>query len=124
MKRMLIKPVALALIICILVAAGIVFSSGNSDGVYSGSPLVITSNGPSDLKILGGSIYEVVDSNRIEKIGELIKSKSDNSKYLVTNFRGEVIASMKFYRFHAIVFDTGDEFLGWARRLSQHNDNE
>jgi hypothetical protein len=114
-----VRLIALAVTISSLVTVGIVFSSGSPDGVFSGSPLVVSSNGSSNLKILNGSIYEVVDTNRIEKIGDLIKSKSDNSKYLVSTAKGKVIASVKFYRFHAVFFDAGDKFSGWAKRLSQ-----
>lgn len=91
------------------------FTLGPIDGVYSGSPVISTSNGPSDIQIENGKIFEIQANGHIKLEVALIEQNL-NEQVIYTK-TGELALYAKFYWWGSMFWNEERSYVGWGRRL-------
>ena len=110
MKRKILISLTLVLITLFLI-----FVYQESEGFYSGSPLVVSSNGPQEIEIKNSEVF-LVEYDQVSKIGILRKNKYASNLYAISSNDDQESCCVRFYIFGAIFYDSDGKYMGWGRR--------
>ena len=111
MKRKII-----ILFLLVLITLVLILFHQESDGFYSGSPLVVSSNGPQEIEIKNSEVF-LVEYDRVSKIGILRKNKHASNLYALSSNDDYESCCIRFYIFGAIFYDSDGKYMGWGRRV-------
>jgi hypothetical protein len=115
MRRSII--IALVLSSAVLISVGVISIPGNTSGVFSGTPLVVSMDGPEDIKIENGVVYLCPVGTEEFRIGSMSSSVDAMGWHTISSLKGKFMAKAKFYKFHIFLRDDENNRSGWGWRV-------
>lgn len=108
--------ISLAVFSVILISGGIISIPGMPNGYFSGAPLVVSMNGPEEIRIENGVVYLCPVGKDQFKIGTLSNAVDPEGWYVIKSLKGNFMAKVKFYKFHIFLRDDENNRSGWGLR--------